>query len=72
MDLVLLVCLAASPETCHQERIAMTVEATDPRMCMAAAVPAIVEWSQENPEWQISRWTCGREARAAALGSPAR
>ncbi|GLK81022.1 hypothetical protein [Methylopila turkensis] len=67
MDLVLLVCLAASPQTCREEHVAMTVERTDPRLCMASAVPAIVEWTESNPEWQVTRWTCGPASRAAAL-----
>ena len=67
MDLVLLVCLAASPETCREERVAMTIEQVDPRMCMAGAVPAIVEWTESNPDWQVARWKCGPMARAAAL-----
>ncbi len=69
MDLVLLVCLAASPQTCREERVAMTIEQTDPRLCMAGAVPTIVEWTETNPEWQVSRWKCGRMAQAAALRS---
>jgi hypothetical protein len=55
----MLVCLVASPQTCREERIALSFEQHDPRMCMAGAVPVIAEWMEGRPEWQISRWTCG-------------
>jgi len=59
MELVLLVCLAASPETCREERLQVSYVETDPRMCMAGAVPTIAEWSGDHPEWRIARWRCG-------------
>ncbi|RXF74596.1 hypothetical protein [Hansschlegelia zhihuaiae] len=64
MDLVLLVCLVSSPQTCREERLLVSYEQTDPRMCMAGAVPTIAEWTEGHPEWQVSRWKCG-----APLGS---
>lgn len=71
MDLVLLVCLATSPNVCREERVAVSVEQTDPRMCMVGAVPTIAEWTESNPDWNVRRWTCGRMTRAAALDSSA-
>ncbi len=59
MDLVILVCLVASPQTCREERVLVSVEQSDSRMCMAGAVPIIAEWAGGHPEWQISRWKCG-------------
>ncbi|GBD48459.1 hypothetical protein [Methylopila sp. Yamaguchi] len=69
MDLVLMVCLLASPETCREEHVAIGYELADPRMCMAGAVPVIAEWSETNPDWRVARWKCGRASRAAALDS---
>lgn len=69
MDLVLMVCLLASPETCREEHVAIGYEQADPRMCMAGAVPVIAEWSETNPDWRVARWKCGRASRAAALDS---
>jgi hypothetical protein len=65
MDLVLLVCLASSPQSCHEERLMMSVGQVDGRICMANAIPTIAEWAGDHPEWQIERWKCGstREAR---------
>lgn len=60
MDLVLLVCLAASPESCHQERVLMSVQATDQRFCMMGAIPTIAEWQEDHPDMQIARWKCGQ------------
>ncbi|GLK69135.1 hypothetical protein GCM10008179_27730 [Hansschlegelia plantiphila] len=58
MDLVLLVCLAASPASCHEERVLMNVAEANSRLCMMGAIPALVEWTEEHPEWQVSRWKC--------------
>lgn len=59
MDLVLLVCLAASPETCREERLLVSYEQSDPRACMMGAMPIVAEWSGEHPEYTVSRWSCG-------------
>lgn len=59
MDLVMFVCLVASPETCREERVAVSYEQVHPRSCMAGAVPVIAEWTEGNPDWRISRWKCG-------------
>lgn len=62
MELVLLVCLAASPEACREERLIVSDAPADSRMCMVGAVPTIAEWSGDHPEWRISRWKCGAPA----------
>jgi hypothetical protein len=62
MDLVLLVCLAATPSTCREERLTIAFEQTDPRTCMAGAVPVIAEWTGDHPDWQVARWKCGSTA----------
>lgn len=59
MNLVLLVCLAASPETCREERLLVSYELVDARACMMGSAPIIAEWIDANPEWQVSRWKCG-------------
>lgn len=59
MDLVLLVCLASSPQTCREERLLVSYEMSDPRACMMGAVPVIAEWTDGHPDWQVARWKCG-------------
>lgn len=59
MNLVLLVCLAASPETCREERLLIGYDLVDQRACMMGSAPIIAEWIDVHPEWQVSRWTCG-------------
>jgi hypothetical protein len=59
MDLILLVCLVASPQTCREERVLVSYAQIESRACMAGAAPAIAEWSEDHPEWQVSRWSCG-------------
>lgn len=68
MDLVLLVCLASSPESCHEERLTVSFEQVSDRLCMAGAIPTIAEWVGDHPEWTVERWRCGsaREARLAS------
>ncbi|PZQ11615.1 MAG: hypothetical protein DI565_17915 [Ancylobacter novellus] len=65
MTLVMLVCLASSPQICREERLLAGLEAVDARGCMIASVPAIAEWAESNPEWQIARWKCGDGERLA-------
>jgi hypothetical protein len=59
MDLVLLVCLVSSPQACREEHVLVSYEVTDPRACMAGAVPVIAEWAGDHPDYQVSRWKCG-------------
>ena len=59
MDLVLLVCLASSPQTCREERVLVSYDQFDARMCMMGAAPVIAEWTEGHPEWQVARWKCG-------------
>lgn len=59
MNLVMLVCLAASPQTCREERLLVGYDLADAQSCMMGSVPIIAEWADANPEWQVSRWKCG-------------
>jgi hypothetical protein len=58
MDLVLLVCLVASPGDCRPERLLYSYEAAAPQACMLAALPIVAEWRETHPEWSIARWRC--------------
>ncbi len=62
MDLVLLVCLVSSPQSCREERVPVSYETADPRSCMAGAVPIIAEWAEDHPDHLVSRWKCGASA----------
>ena len=65
MDLVLLACLIVEPTSCRQERLAMAYAPTTPMACMAAAPALLAEWSSENPELTVKRWTCAPAERDA-------
>lgn len=58
MDLVLLVCLISSPQSCREERVLVSYDMTDSRACMMGAVPIIAEWTGDHPDYQVSRWKC--------------
>lgn len=64
MDLILLVCLTASPAECREERVAISYELIDPRACMVGAAPVIADWSGDHPEYRITRWKCSASATA--------
>jgi hypothetical protein len=65
MDLVLMVCLVASPETCREERVLVGAPLADARMCMSGAVPVIAEWCEDHPDWRVQRWRCGSPRKSA-------
>lgn len=63
MDLVLLVCLAAQPAACREERLQMAAAA--PVACLVAAPAAIAEFAGDHPELipQPQRWRCEQPDR---------
>lgn len=65
MTLVMLVCLASSPQVCREERLFTALETAGARGCMIASVPAIAEWADSHPDLTIARWTCGDDGRLA-------
>lgn len=56
IELVLTVCLSASPSECRLERMPFE----GPMMaCAIHGQQAAVEWLNTHPKWQLSRWRCG-------------
>jgi len=61
MELILFVCLIASPGTCREEAVSLDLEQVAlPTQCLMGAQPAIAEWSETHPKWRVARWRCGR------------
>jgi len=59
MELILSICLVASPGTCREEALSVSVEQVHvPMQCMMTAVPTIAEWSETHPKWKVLRWRC--------------
>jgi hypothetical protein len=63
MDLVLLVCLAGLPQNCREERVAVAAAPAHATGCMFSALPVIIEWTEDHPQWNVARWTCGAPRR---------
>jgi hypothetical protein len=57
VDLVLAVCLSASPAECREEHLYFESHGSL-RACMAEAVPAMAVWAGDHPGWKIVRFHC--------------
>lgn len=61
MELILSICLIASPGTCREEALSVSMDATSmPMQCMISAAPIIAEWSGTHPKWKVQKWRCAR------------
>jgi hypothetical protein len=65
LEVVLTVCLLATPKACHDERFKLI----DPdfsllqcQMGMVAILPEIAHYTERHPGWRINGWSC-REYR---------
>jgi hypothetical protein len=56
VSLILLVCLAASPETCHEERPQVEVESG--LSCVVGGQLIAAAWLEEHPKWMLRGWRC--------------
>lgn len=57
IDLVLTVCLVASPGHCRDEHLYFQ-SGSSVMNCMFLAQPEIAKWSVEHPAYTVRRWTC--------------
>lgn len=60
MELILSVCLLASPATCKEEALPLAGE--QPRLasqCLVSAPAVIAEWADTHPRWRVMKWRCG-------------
>ncbi|HSI42339.1 MAG TPA: hypothetical protein VLA00_17470 [Xanthobacteraceae bacterium] len=61
MELILSICLVATPGVCKEEYIALEAEKVSlPTQCVFGAQPMIAEWSESHPKWRVTKWRCGR------------
>jgi hypothetical protein len=59
IELILLVCLTASPEQCHEERPAFQATGYTMTACLFQGQIIAAQWQDEHPKYVIRRWTCG-------------
>jgi hypothetical protein len=57
VNLVLTVCLVASPGKCREEKLSFERRG-DLMTCMFLAQSEIVKWSAEHPKLTVKKWTC--------------
>lgn len=58
IELMLVVCLANSPTSCHQERPAFQMPFEHALACMREGMFRVVEWQNQHPGWEVRRWSC--------------
>ena len=61
VTLILFVCLATSPETCHEET--PPVEVASSFSCIVEGQFIAAEWLEEHPKWTVRGWRCRSSAR---------
>ena len=57
VDLILTVCLAASPDKCRDEHLYFESHGSL-MQCMFLAPTEIVKWSEQHPAYKVKRWKC--------------
>lgn len=62
IELVMTVCLMATPGDCRKERIAFEGSLL---ACATAGQLVAAEWIASHPKWRLARWTCGPVERQA-------
>ena len=65
MFIVLSVCLMSSPQTCREEHLRWSLEASNSMACVLSAQEVIAKWHESHTEWVIQRWRCA--AKGALL-----
>lgn len=53
--IVMSVCLKTGDGQCREERIEISGSAM---ACIVQAQPAVVEWSEDHPGWDVKSWRC--------------
>ena len=57
MELVLIVCLQAAPQSCEERSIGLYPDVTA-MTCMMHGQPQIANWAETHPGLRVQRWTC--------------
>lgn len=58
--LVLIVCLASSPDDCLEVRPVLPLPLV---ACIIEGQQVAAEWLEDHPKWFLERWRCEKEAR---------
>ena len=66
VDLVLTICLLATPTACREERLHFESSGSLQK-CMFLAPTQIVKWSEEHPAMRVARWKCAYPSKELSL-----
>lgn len=58
MVLVLVICLAATPDVCERRDLVVSLEPAGPLACLLTGQQEIARWSAAHPLWRVTGWTC--------------
>jgi hypothetical protein len=58
VDLIVLACSLANPNTCKEYHLMMFQEVASLRACMTEAQPYLAQWIGEHPHERVARWRC--------------
>lgn len=56
-ELVLTVCLMATPAHCEERRVAFDYE-SGPLACMMSGHMLVPQWEAVHPKWRVEHWAC--------------
>ena len=62
VELVLIVCLSTTPDSCREERPPM-FEPMTPMACMLQGQEIAINWLEEHPRWHLAQWRCQPKGR---------
>lgn len=58
LELIITACLLASPDSCRDHHLRLTLQGGDPGQCMYSSPPRVALWGQMHPGWRITSWRC--------------
>ncbi len=67
IELVMLVCAAASPYHCREEKLVFAEPGLSVYACALKGQIAIVKWTKTHPGWRVRKYHCDRVGQFARL-----
>lgn len=67
IELVMAVCMIDHPTRCKDVTLNFEGESVTANQCMMNGQFAMAQWKGDNPNWTISKWSCGISGQVAKL-----
>lgn len=65
VEIVLSICLIATPANCKDVALTYMAGSITPQQCMFRGQAEIAKYLQGHPKWRVKKWTCGRPGQLA-------